>query len=50
MNKKLENIVNNLDLIRQLYDKEVIISVERWRGGSGLRNMFLFCGGQREGS
>lgn len=27
MNKKLENIVNNLDLIRQLYDKEVIISV-----------------------
>lgn len=27
MNEKLQNIVDNLDLIRQLYDKEVIISV-----------------------
>lgn len=27
MNGKLQNIVDNLDLIRQLYDKEVIISV-----------------------
>lgn len=27
MNEKLQNIVDNLDLIRQLYDKDVIISV-----------------------
>lgn len=27
MNKNLQNIVDNLDLIRQLYDREVIISV-----------------------
>ncbi len=27
MNKRLQDVVNQLDMIRQLYDKDVIISV-----------------------
>lgn len=37
MSENLQHIIDNLDVIRQLYDKEVILSVmDREKGGAGL--------------